>query len=495
MVNVLALHGYNRAASAVNKLFAVYGNDIVDVDAGTGYGQNLTVNTNGEFATYLDRAFYVNGINSTRSFNGTAWSTLGMDNRAPIAKYAQVYGVRLYLGYVTINSQVFPSRVWFTDNPANYTPRWGLEWGSTMDQTAGSRIVTADSTYFKKYGIKAGDKLWILTGNNSGEYTVSSVDSNNQLTVEETLEHTVSDSNFIVGSNYFDVRTEDNDYLRGLGENSNRLLAFKLFSLHRYNGATLLQVPKAPGTSSNRSIKNVNGYTFYFHGSSPNLTGLYRYDGNESINVTAGIQPYIDGISPSIFSSVVGWQEGNWYRLYVGDITNSQRNISVTKAVVSYNSITNQVSIDPINKVPVCSTSFVESSQLKSFFGDSAGEIFESPSGYSFDGDPIPWAMETGPQYPIGAQSTIRFTRLQIIARDGRAIRVRYKLYDNPHDVDDQWLPLGEIKGDKTDLVIPTNHNRASGFNIRLEENGIRENASYIESITMYYQFESTTSV
>lgn len=496
MASIVGLAGYNRSASAVNKLFAVFGNDIVDVDAGTGYGQNLTPNTNGEFASYLDYAFFVNGTNNTRSFNGTLWSQAGMRNHAPIAKYIQLYGTKLFLGYVTINGQTFPSRVWYTDNPQNYDAQWGLEWGTSMDQAASSAVVTADGTYFKSYGIKAGDPLFILTGANAGQYVVQSVDTNNQLTLTENLVATATNSNFIVGSNYFDVRTEDNDYLRGLGENSNRLLCYKLFSLYRYNGSSLLQVPGAVGTSSNRSIiNNVGGFSFYFHGSEGAVTGVYRYDGTESIKVSSAIQPYIDGISASNFASVIGWSEGEWVRMYVGDITNSQRNISVTKAVLSYNAVTNEWSVDPINKVPTAKATFIESSARKIFFGDNAGEVFQTPSGYSFDGEPIPFAAETGPHYPISSETMLRYTRLQVIARDARGVRVRYKLYNTPRDVDDQWLPLGEISGDKTEFNIPLTHNRGAGYNIRFEESGIRENTQYIEKVSMFYQSEGTTMI
>lgn len=496
MASTYGLHGYNRGVSTSNILFGVYGNDIVNVDTGAGYSQNLTPSYNGEFATYLDYAFFVNGIDATRSFNGTAWSQAGMRNHAPIFKYLKPYGVRLYGAYPTINGTAFPSRVWHTDNPQNYDARWGIEWGSSMDQTAGSAVVTADGCYFKKYGIKAGDPLFITSGANAGQYTVYSVDSNNQLTLTENLDATVSNSNYIVGSNYFDVKTENNDYLRGLGTSSNRLLAFKLFSLHRYNGSSLIEVPKAPGTSSHRSIvDDPVGDCYYFHGSEASLTGIYRYDGTQAVSVTKGIQPYIDGISSTIFSSVVAWREGEWIRTYVGDITNAQRGISVTKAVISYNETNNAVSVDPINKTPTCSTTFMESGAKKVFFGDDSAEVFQTPSGYDFDGSQIPWAVETGVHYPIDSEMLLNFTRIQIIARDAKGVRVRYKLYDNPRRIDDQWLPLGELSDDKTELIIPVSHRRASGINIRFEESGIRENTQFIEKITIYYLADNTTFV
>jgi len=496
MANIYGLHGYNRGVSTSNILFGTFGNDIINVDTGLGYQQNLTPGYNSEFATYLDMAWHVNGINATRSFNGTAWSTLGIRNHAPIFKYLKPYGVRLYGGYPTINGTTFPSRVWFTDNPQNYDARWGIEWGSTMAQTINSAVVTADGTYFKKCGIKSGDPLFITSGVNAGQYTVYSVDSNNQLTLTEELPATASNSSFIVGSNYFDVKTENNDYLRGLGVSSNRLLCFKLFSLHRYNGSSLIEVPKAPGTSSHRSIvDDPVGDWYYFHGSEASLTGMYRYDGTQAVNVLKGIQPYVDGISASNYASVTGWREGDWIRMYVGDITNSQRDISVLKAVISYNETNNAVSIDPITKVPTCSTSFMESGAKKTFFGDNSGEAFQSPSGWNFDGEPIPWAVETGIHYPLDSEMLLKFTRFQVIARDARGVRVRYKLINNPTGIDDVWHALGELKDDKTELVVPVAHSRASGFNLRFEENGIRENTQFIEKITAYYLADNTTFI
>jgi hypothetical protein len=89
----------------------------------------------------------------------------------------------------------------------------------------------------------------------------------------------------------------------------------------------------------------------------------------------------------------------------------------------------------------------------------------------------------------------LRFTRLQVIARDARGVRVRYKLYNTPRDIDDQWLPLGEISGDKTEFTIPLNHNRAAGYQIRFEESGIREPTQYIEKTSMFYQLEGSTNL
>ena len=492
MSDVLGLGNYNKSSVSTNKLFAAYANDIIDVDTSNGYTQGLTTDQKGEFATYLDYCFFVNGTDATRSFNGSSWSTSGVVNRCPIAKYIQVSGVYAYLGYVTINGEVYPSKVWKSGLPYSNAPRWEIEWGTNLVQTASSAVITSANAHFEDYGIKAGDDFWILDGDNTGQYIVYTVDSNTQITLTETLDSNDSSNSYIVGSNYIDVRTDDNDYIRGLGENSNRLLIFKLLSLHKYNGSSLVEVTGAPGTSSHRSIVNVGGYTLYFHGSEPKTTGIYLFNGLESVKISKLIQPYIDGISASMYPSIVGWQEGDWYRCYVGDISNPQRNISVSKAVISYNVSSNKFSIDPINKTIKCSTKFLEDNQLKTFLGDDNGEVFYTPNGYNYDGDPIPWAMETGPIYPEGSEINLRFTRIQVIGRDARSVRVRYKLYNSPLNIDTQWQPLDDLENDKTELRVPSNHRQGCGINIRLEDNSNRENSLSIEKITIFYEIISS---
>jgi hypothetical protein len=491
MANIDGLFGYNKA-TGTNLLLAAYGNDLVNVDTGTGYSFNLTAGNKVEMDTFLDYLFAVNGTDITQAFDGTTITSSGQRVRCPVAKYVKTYGTKLYLGYLTVNSQTFHSRIWHSDLPQNNDVRWGIEWGTNLAQTASSAVVTSSGVYFDSYGIKAGDPLFVLDGANKGQYEVKSVDSNNQLTLTTSLSHTASSTSYIVGSNYFDVRTNDNDYLRGLGENSDRLLAFKLHSLHRYNGSSLFQVKGAPGTSSHRSIVNSSSgaLTGWFHGSQPKKTGVYLYDGVDYVKASAAIQPYIDGIASTIFTSVVGWVEDDWMRWYVGDITNSQRNISVTKAVISYDATTNKWSIDPINKVPKCATVYEESDVQKIFLGDDSAEVFQTPSGFTFDGDPIPWAMETGPHYPQGASTLLRYTRAHVIARDAKGIRVRYRLIDKPSSVDETWHPLGELTEDKTELIFPSSHGRSSGVEIRLDESGIRENSQYIEKIILFYKVE-----
>jgi len=484
--------GSLNKSTGVNKLIAAFGNDIYDVDTGLGFAQNIVENNKAEFTTYLDYLFFVNGYNQTRAYTGTDWFSTGYRARCPIAKYLQTYKTKLYLANISVNNRDFASRVWHTDLPYNNDIRWGIEWGSNLAQTVSSAIVTSTGAFFQTYGIKAGDPLFVLDGANKGQYTILTVDSETQLTLTANLTSTQTSTNYIVGSNYFDVETNNGDVIKGITSNFEKLLIFKLFSLHVYNGASLFPVPGAIGTSSHRSIVNIRGYTLYFHGSESSKTGIYLFDGSSVIKVSNAVQPYIDGISSTNFPETVAWNEGNWYRVYVGDIDNTQRNISLDDVIISFDVINNKFSIDPVNKNIACSTTFLESNQQKIFFGDDNGEVFQTPSGYNFDGSPISFIIETGVHYPVGVEQYLRFTRIQIIARDAAGVSVKYKLYNTPLTNDDQWNPLGQIVDDKTEFQVPKRHNFGAGIEIRCDETSTAENTPYIEKILIFYTLEST---
>ena len=130
--------------------------------------------------------------------------------------------------------------------------------------------------------------------------------------------------------------------------------------------------------------------------------------------------------------------------------------------------------------------------QQKIFLGDNSGEVFQTPSGYNFDGSPISWIMETGVHYPEGSEVNMKISRIQIISRDAAGISVKYKMYDNPLKVDDQWSPLGQLVDDKTEFTLPTKHNWGAGINIRLDDTSIRENTHFIEKITIFYTVDTT---
>lgn len=523
MANVKGLGGYNKTdGTAV--LIAAYGNDLVNVDTGAGYKQNLTSTNNAEFFTFLNNLFFQNYADRPRHFNGSIWRK-NLANKMPMAKFMQDLGNQFYLGYVkfpqtgveswdkdpintgvSVDEITFPSRVFFCNVPKNRTElKWGVLWSQkfkTIKDNDNKLFLTQPllDVGFLDAGVKFGDPVYILDGSSEsvGQYTVKSVDSNSQLTLLQSVPKQLTNASGWVGSNWFDVSTDDGDFLTGLGKNNNQLLCFKNNSLHRYNKNQLVQIKGVPGTTSGRSIQNVKDTaTIYFHGSAGDKTGFYLTDGITAKKISNALEKHIQGISSSMYSQVVAWTEGDLYRAYVGDITNTNHDISVAKAVWTFDPSTNTQTIDPIGKVIKSSTKLRESNALNTYVGDDSDSVFKmgQDTVYSYDTSPIPFAVETHPIYPTGSFNLNDFTRVQVIARNARGIKVEFKLYDMPEGVDQNWQGLGEIKNDKTELQFPIEHRKASGIAFRFSSIESVEPDLLIEQLNIFYGLEGTEYV
>lgn len=510
MPNVLGLIGYNQSGgSATNKLLAGFVNDIVDVTAGTGFGLAISSTNDIEFAAWLDRIFMQNYSTSPKTFNGTVWSREYV-GRTLLSKYLYPLKSRMYLAYCSFDSPqapldtgsnaiTFPSRIFYSDLFQGNTLTWGIEWGrngSTISNTSIFEVTTTGGTLvqdFQATGIKIGDPLFITNGNaqltSDKPYFVTSIVSPYRLLVDRLFPVTATGQHFWVGSNWLDVSTDDGDYLTGLGENDDKLLVFKQFSLYRYNQVSLQKVKDAPGTTYSRSVVNIGDLTLYFHGSNINTrkTGFYAYNGGKSSLISRGIQPYIDGIAASGYRSIVAWREGTKYRGYVGTITNTPRNISVTNGVCTLDTAGGQWSIDPITDTVTARGKWVQSSAEKWFIGTNDNQVMETASGNSHNGTDISWALEKGVKYPSTSSVANTYTRVQVTSRDAKGVQVLYKLIGTPADDDDQWTGLGEIQHNQQEFNVPIDNNYGRGINFRFAERGQRANVMQIQKIVGFY--------
>lgn len=512
MPNISGLIGYNRSGSSVNKLLAGFGTDIVDVTTGLGYQLNLTSANNVEMEVFLDRVFFQNYAERPLTLNGSAskW-TPEYAERALIAKYLKNYKEksRLYLANCkfpnpqTINDKdgnalTFPSRVFYPDLFLGNNLTWGIEWGTNGKSYLDSpyfELAQPVVQNFKTSNIKVGDPLFITSGNTqlvTKPYFVASVESPFRLRLTENLPVTATSLHYWVGSNWFDVATDDNDQITGLGTNSTRLLIFKLMSLWYYTGTQLRQAKDAVGTSSHRSVINKGGYTYYFHGSDPDIAGIYRFDGVSSIKVSRAIDPYIRGMDTGNYDNVVAWEEGEDLRFFIGDLTNANHDISLTNAVATINTVTNAWDVSPIADVITAATTYRTNNRRDTYTGTSDSQVMKMSSGNSHNGTAIRLNVETGPRYPAGTDVINDFTHLQVIARKGRGIKVGLKRWGKPTGVDDRYIPLGELSDDMTELNIPRGKNTASGYSLQFGELGSLENDAFVEKATMFYRPQRT---
>ncbi len=503
---ITGIIGFNKVGTSTNILLAGYGNDVMNVATGSGYGLAINPDYSPEFEVFLDRTFFQNYYDRPKTFDGTTWTTKNVA-RCMRSKYIQNVKshARLYLGNCKFtspqipldtagNEVTFPSRVFYSDLYYGAELTWGMEWGTNGKVTNGSAFFELDQPLAQDFvasNIKIGDPLIVTSGGTNlvgKEFRVKSVVSPYRLEMTETFTETSTSLNFYVGSNWFDVGVDNNDEIKGLDERGTTLLIFKLFSVSYYTGTSLKPVPNSVGTSSNRSIISAKTGTYFFHGSDPLITGIYRFDGSNVTKVSRAIDPYINGLSTSDYNSPVGWKEGEELRWYLGTLSNTDRGISMNHGVVTYHSAVGAWDVGPIADKITCSTTFIFGNENSSFCGNDNGQVLKMAEGYTFNGEPIPFKLETKVYYPMDTEIICELPRIQIIGRNTRGIKVKYKLWDMPKTVDDNWLPLSELSNDKTELVIPTMHKLASGVQLRFDGMDTLENDPYVEKVSFFYK-------
>lgn len=515
MADIHGIKGFNKQNPSFNQIIVAYGNDIINLGNGAGFSLALNTIQNVEFEVFADNLFFQNFVNRPLNFNGSAWTT-SLTGRTPIAKYQKAYNSRLFLGNCAFTapqapldansaSVVYPTRIFYSDLFQSNTLTWGIEWGKNGSTISGTKIFQVTTTGgtlvqdFKASNIKVGDPLFITSGDNQlvseKPYLVTEIPSAYRLIVDREFPVTANSLHFWVGSNWLEVETAENDEISGFGENGGRMMIFKSLSVFLASSSStsaisqLLQLKGAKGTGSKRSIINDNlGNTYWFHGSTPALSGIYKFDRVNVTKISRQIDPFIAGMSVDNYSQVVGWLEANELRWYVGDLTNSNFDINVDQAVISLNLDAQAWSIDPIADPIVDSTTFRVSNEQRTFTADNVNEIFRMENGNNFNGSNIVTTLDTKVYYPTGSEIINTFTYIQVIGRQTKGIRVKYKLWDNPVEIDQRWFDLGELSGDKTEFIVPHSHNQGSGIQFKFEEIGTSENDMYIEKISIFYK-------
>ena len=346
----------------------------------------------------------------------------------------------------------------------------------------GSRFITN--------GIKVGDPLTITAGDNKKEYTVANVSTETGLVLTEEIVNGGSSQSFWVGNNAVDVQNNDGDVITGLGENSNRLLIFKRRSLFRWNGTSEPEKVKgAPGTTSQRSVVTMKRLpiTIYFS-VVDGQAGLYAYDGRSTVLISRKIQDYVDGISASNYPNTVAWQTGDLYKCYVGTMTNTDKDISITNAVIVYDVSANTLWFESLGDVLKDTTTFVESDADNLYASNDGTQIFQLDSGNTDDGVNFSWYVETGPLYTVsGAEINKEYQGLEIFVERGFGVSVQYKIVGDENGNDDkQWRSIGQITNNLTTLKIPELP-RGRGIRLRFYREPIVEEV-VLEKVTTYYK-------
>ena len=501
MTEVLAVHGINYSAGTdmliANRAgtFKEFNNTTLEWDNVTSFSWSadyLIDSTN-----FLDHAFFVNGNDTNRSRNSSGtWSTTTNLTDAPLANRIRAHNLRIYLGGVKINSTWYRSRVWFSDLPKNGQITWGLETGTDLSQSAGSAVVTSSGAAFIARNIKVGDPFVIEDGANAGEYVVRSIDSATQITLTTNLASSASNSTFWVGGNFFDVNTDDGDIVVGFGGNANELLIFKKLSAHRFNDSaqTLRQIKRDPGTTSFRSVVDLNEYTYYYDSKTD---AIRRYDSNSSramilSNAIEDILPYI---SDSMRENVVGWSHsGKIVEFYLGDIT-TRDGFFIRNCVVSWDTITQTWSTRSLPFTVEASGEWERNDKFNTYVGTSNAHILKVNDGNNYDGKAIGFIMQDSPIFPVGHDTAVTFESIRLLTEGASGIQVMARILYMPDPQGirwshSDWFSLkGTADSDMVEFVFPNNAatpRRGTGVQFRFLESS-QEKTFLIEEYIVYY--------
>ena len=483
MASILGLSHLNTNSTSLSKIVSTYGGEFFVYSPGTNTwtGQSFAVSTTEkvEMEMYLDKLWCVNGNDATRSYDGTTWT---VPTDIPIAKYIKRYLSRLYLGYCTYPAgTIWPSRVFYSDLPENNVLKWGLESGSDLVQTTNTSTITSAGSTFITNNIEVGDPFFITSGTNTGTYTIAVVDSETQLTLVETLPYTQSGCTFWCGDNWFDVNTDDGDFVNGMGENSNRLLVFKQDSLYRYGDGVLSKCEVPTGTISNRSVANLRGYTLWF-----GRDGIYRYNGVSGEIVSNGIVDYIEGIAGSSFSNIAATTKDNHYYAIMGTLTNSDEDISITNAMVDYDISQDNFHFLSLAHTPKVFSSFIENGVRNLYFGTDNAKVFQLFSGNADGGVAIPVSVVTKQYFPSGPEYLNTFKKILVFSTNGMGVNIQYKILGNPDSKKDSWTNVGSIHQDYFEIELNPSISRGRGIQFRFSESSTNE-PFVIEGISVFY--------
>lgn len=289
------------------------------------------------------------------------------------------------------------------------------------------------------------------------------------------------------------IDTPSQRAITALYVHNDRLLIFTEEELYRYDGNSLYLVPGAPGTKSQRSITVNGGYLYYYDGFG---RGAWRYDGVSSEFIGRGIQPFADGVDAATLDEIASFADGDKVRFYVGTVTNSDEDISLSNAYFEYNTAAkcwfvgtqSQNSTVYFDYNAIVAQYTYDSTELtydndtsnydgflpqgrRILMGSNNSKIYQLESGFTDDSTNIPFVVETAPLFQGDPDIIKSYMRVTVRTKYGSSLMVQFKVDSN------DWVTLGECQEESTSFEIMEQgksitlrfFDGGSGFPVRLE--------------------------
>lgn len=339
---------------------------------------DLTQGAKLEFENFLDKAFIVGYSTSTDTFipttslDGTLTSSTSSDvYNAPRGKYIIKYGDKMYIANCWVGGKKYPARVYRSSSLMDTitfinSDQKGLLWQLEVDSAMYLKEGMTIDIYGEASNQKKVDSLTIVSvdkANNKITFSPTTIDVSDR--DEIYLEDKKGTSGIFWNTDY--PNPEGSDFLgippvknevpdiTGIALNNNRLLIFTEHSIWKWDNANLVNISKTIGTTSHRSITEVQGWTIFLH-----KTGVWGYnDSNGQLQLLSRpIQNYIDAINQPNFYTACGIVHGDIYKLSVGQLSEvDSRTTSTSTSSTSTSSTTTSTSSTSTSSTSTSSTS------------------------------------------------------------------------------------------------------------------------------------------
>lgn len=267
------------------------------------------------------------------------------------------------------------------------------------------------------------------------------------------------------GFNNFDVNANDGDRVMALMPLYDSLVIFKEFSMWQFqvdsknNPSTLRYISLDIGTTSLRSIVNIGGIPYFF-----NRRGIYQFAGQYPELISLKVQPFIDAVANPY--NVFGWQDGNKYNLYVGDVTVSGR--SFPKCVIVYDTLQDAWTIRSLAHAMGAASNFINAdNSLSVYIGSVPGATYKWRDGWSYAGTPVELEHETGTIEPRDPEQRNQFERIDVRSSPypKAPVSVHYSIDGDDFKLAGQVRKTVEsfrIRGTGTDIALRIHETSAS---------------------------------
>jgi len=255
------------------------------------------------------------------------------------------------------------------------------------------------------------------------------VDADDRLHYSSLPNETTSNITWDTDSQWIDISPQDGDNAVKLIRSKNSLLVFKKNHMYRvYSTQETEPDPKIDvGTYSARSVVAASDGIYFHHPS-----GIYRYlDGNIT-NISQSMVDFIDNITVTNYSKVVGWTDGNHVLFSIGDIDIGD--ISYTNVVLRYTISSRVWTFRSYPTQILCAGYYNDGTTIYNIAGDDNGNILKLDTGGTDNGSSIFYSLTIGPVLLDGSFNTRKYISKMAVVHENAEGTIIYTKSDNEND-------------------------------------------------------------